>query len=143
MRYIARLCCLLFLFLFSSCEQNKVRYRIGVSQCSDDEWRTKMNKEIEREALFYDGVDIEICTSKDDNSTQIRDINNFIDQGVDLLIVAPNEAEAITPAVERAFQKNIPVIIIDRKIASDYYTAYVGADNYEIGKTAGEYILIN
>ena len=141
MRCIAWFCCLLFLFLFISCKQNKVRYRIGISQCSDDEWRTKMNKEIEREALFYDGVGIEIRTSKDNNATQIHDIDYFVNQGVDLLIVAPNEAEAITPAVERAFKKKIPVIIVDRKIASNYYTAYVGADNYEIGKTVGNYIV--
>lgn len=60
---------------------------------------------------------------------------------MDLLIVAPNEAAAITPVVEKAYRQGIPVVVIDRKILSDKYTAFVGADNYEIGKDVGQYIL--
>ena len=116
--------------ILMSCTQKHTRYRIGVSQCSDDEWRHKMNNEIVREALFYDGVEVEIRTAKDNNRNQIADIKYFIDKKVDLLIVAPNEAAAITP-----------VVVIDRKILSDKYTAFVGADNYEIGKDVGQYIL--
>ena len=124
-----------------SCTQKHTRYRIGVSQCSDDEWRHKMNNEIVREALFYDGVEVEIRTAKDNNRNQIADIKYFIDKKVDLLIVAPNEAAAITPVVEKAYRQGIPVVVIDRKILSDKYTAFVGADNYEIGKDVGQYIL--
>lgn len=124
-----------------SCTQKHTRYRIGVSQCSDDEWRHKMNNEIVREALFYDGVEVEIRIAKDNNRNQIADIKYFIDKKVDLLIVAPNEAAAITPVVEKAYRQGIPVVVIDRKILSDKYTAFVGADNYEIGKDVGQYIL--
>ena len=127
--------------ILMSCTQKHTRYRIGVSQCSDDEWRHKMNNEIVREALFYDGVEVEIRTAKDNNRNQIADIKYFIDKKVDLLIVAPNEAAAITPYVEKAYRQGIPVVVIDRKILSDKYTAFVGADNYEIGKDVGQYIL--
>lgn len=137
---------LLFLILclmgiLTSCSQKHTRYYIGVSQCSDDEWRHKMNHEIVREALFYDGVEVEIRTAKDNSRNQIEDINYFIDRKVDLLIVAPNEAAAVTPVVEKAYGLGIPVVVIDRKILSDRYTAFVGADNCEIGKDVGQYIV--
>lgn len=99
-----------------------------------------MNKEICREALFYPGVKVEILTAKDNNTRQIADIESFIREGVDLLIVSPNEADAITPVIEKAYDKGIPVVLVDRKIHSDKYTAYVGADNYEIGRHVGRYI---
>lgn len=127
-------------FVLSGCTHRSVRYRIGVSQCSDDEWRNKMNSEILREALFYDGVEVEIRTAKDNNNNQIADIRSFIEGQVDLLVVAPNEAAAITPVVEEAYRKGIPVVVVDRKIQSDCYTAFVGADNYEIGRDIGKYI---
>lgn len=135
---------LLFLLTFSvllvSCGHDSPRYVIGVSQCSDDEWRQQMNKEIQREALFYDGVGVEIRSAGDDSRQQAEDIRYFVDKGVDLLVVAPNEAAALTPVVEEAFDKGIPVVVVDRKILSDKYTAYIGADNYEIGKAVGNYV---
>ena len=79
--------------------------------------------------------------TKDNNQYQINDINYFIDRKVDLLIVAPNEAAAITPSVEKAIKKGIPVVVVDRKILSDNYTAFVGADNYKIGSDVGHYIV--
>lgn len=133
---LVTLCCL----LMAGCTPHEVCYVVGVSQCSDDEWREQMNKEIRREALFYPGVKIDIRTAKDNNAQQIADIENLIDEGVDLLIVSPNEADAITPVIERAYNKGIPVVLVDRKIHSDKYTAYVGADNYEIGRQVGSYI---
>lgn len=99
-----------------------------------------MNEEMEREAMFYDGVELEIRTAKDNSLNQINDIEYFIGKNVDLLIVAPNEADAVTPAVEAAWKKGIPVVVVDRKITSDCYTAFVGADNYRIGYDAGRYI---
>lgn len=129
-------CCL----LMSACNEEKQQYVIGVSQCSDDEWRTQMNKEIRREALFYPGVEIDIRSAGDDNNRQIADIEHFISQDVDLIVVAPNEAEAITPVVEKAYKKGIPVVLVDRKIDSDSYNAYIGADNYEMGRQIGIYL---
>lgn len=127
------------LILLTACGRDHARYVIGVSQCSDDEWRHKMNNEILREAMFYEGIDVEIRTAKDNNETQIKDIEYFLDKRVDLLIVAPNEAAPITPVVEKAYDSGIPIIVVDRKILSDKYTAFVGADNYEIGKAVGNY----
>lgn len=132
---------LFFSLLLLSCgNKNKPKYVIGVSQCSDDEWRQVQNQGMMRETAFYPDLKLEIKTVKDNNEAQIRDIQSFIDQKVDLLIVSPNEANALTPIVEKAFKKNIPVILIERKTASDKYTAFVGADNLEVGRTAGTYI---
>lgn len=131
---------LLLLLLFTACHKPTTHYVIGVSQCSEDEWRQQMNKEMLREMLFYENTDIEIRTARDNSNKQIEDIRYFIDKKVDLLVIAPNEAAIITPIVEKAFRQGIPVIIVDRKILSDQYTAYIGADNYAIGKAAGYYI---
>ena len=128
------------LVFITGCKEDIPHYVIGMSQCSDDSWRHKMNDEILREAMFYDGVSVEIRSAHDDNKRQIEDIRYFIDKKVDLLIVAPNEAAPITPVVEEAFDKGIPVIMVDRKILSDKYTAFMGADNYEIGREVGNYL---
>lgn len=124
----------------ASCRTGTHEFVIGVSQCSDDEWRQKMNGEMTTEALMYDHLHLEIRSADDDNRRQIEDIRYFIDRKVDLLIVAPNEAVPMTPIVEEAFDRGIPVIVVDRKIHSDRYTAFIGADNFMIGKTIGEYI---
>ena len=125
-KWIAVLLCLLGM---TACRQDAPRFRIGVAQCSDDSWRHKMNDEILREAMFYDGVSVEIRSAADDNRKQAEDVHYFIDEGVDLLIISANEAAPMTPIVEEAYQKGIPVILVDRKILSDKYTAYIGADN--------------
>ncbi|MBX9188351.1 substrate-binding domain-containing protein [Bacteroides sp. K03] len=138
MRYIVSV--VLFILVLTSCKRDTPRYVIGMSQCSDDSWRHKMNDEILREAMFYEGVSVEIRSAHDDNRRQQEDIQYFIDKKVDLLIVTPNEAAPITPIVEEAFDKGIPVIVVDRKILSDKYTAFMGADNYEIGREVGKYL---
>lgn len=131
---------LTILLLCFSCVPNKKHIIIGVSQCSNDNWRMKLNEELKREVYFYDNVEIKICSADDSNETQIAQINKFIEEKVDLLIVAPNEAKSITPVVDKAFEQGIPVILVDRKTASDRYTAFIGADNKAIGRTVGEYI---
>ena len=126
---------------FVSCstgKQNK-SFRIGVSQCSDDAWRRTMNEDILREASFYSGLSVNIKTAFDSNQKQIRDIESFIADRVDLIIVSPNEAIPLTPVIEKAMGEGIPVILVDRKISSGNYTAFVGADNYQIGKEVGIY----
>ncbi len=111
-------------------------YRIGVSQCSSDDWREKMNEEIRREALFHNDVQIEIRSADDDNDRQIADIRYFAEQGFDIIIASPNEAEALTPVIAEVYRSGIPVILFDRHILDDTYTAYQGADNREIGRSA-------
>lgn len=112
---------------------------IGISQCSDDAWRRTMNDEMIREASFYPGFEVKIKTAHDSNQKQIRDIERFIADGVDLIIVSPNEAIPLTPVIEKAMLEGIPVVLIDRKTNSGKYTAFVGADNYEVGKEVGIY----
>jgi len=99
-----------------------------------------MNSEMKREASFNPGVEIKIKTAYDSNQQQIRDIESFIADRVDLIIVSPNEAIPLTPVIEKALQNGIPVVLVDRKISSGKYTAFVGADNFQIGKEVGVYI---
>lgn len=140
MKYTKWIVILFCLLGMAACRQDAPRFRIGVAQCSDDSWRHKMNDEILREAMFYDGVSVEIRSAGDDNRRQAEDIHYFIDKGVDLLIISANEAAPMTPIVEEVYQKGIPVVLVDRKILSDKYTAYISADNYEIGRAVGNYI---
>lgn len=140
MKYILLLTILIF--VLPSCNNTKKKgIVIGVSQCSDDLWRETMNEEMLREASFYQDLDIkvEIKTVKDNTKQQIKDIEELIQNGVDLLVISPNESKAITPVVEKAYQKGIPIILVDRKIETNKYSAYIGADNYEIGKEAALY----
>jgi len=131
------------LFACLACQRERnPRYVIGVSQCSEDLWRQTMNEELKREvALYQANTEVLIRSVKDDTPKQIADIEWFIEQKVDVLVVSPNESEACTPVIEKAYQQGIPVILVDRKIATESYTAYVGANNYQIGKEAGLYAI--
>lgn len=131
----------LLITLLSSCglDRSQKTYIIGVSQCSDDAWRRNMNEEILREATFNPGVEVMIKTAYDSNQKQIRDIESFIADNVDLIIVSPNEAVPLTPVIEKAMLAGIPVVMVDRKISTGKYTAFVGADNFEIGREVGIY----
>jgi len=134
---------LFFLFIalvLTSCKEKQPTYTIGLSQCSNDEWRQKMNTEMRHEALLYPGVDLIIRTVEDDTKQQIKDIDYFIDQKVDLLIVSPNEAAPMTSVLEKAYKSGIPVVLVDRKILSNKYTAFIAADNFIIGKEVGIYV---
>lgn len=127
------------LALLASCTGGKKRYVIGVSQCSEDVWREKLNQELRVAALYYNNMDLDIASANDDVRLQTDQINRFVDKGVDLLIVAPGQV-SISPAIDRAYEKGIPVIIFDRRTRSNKYTAYIGADNREIGASMGEYL---
>ena len=129
----------LLALLLSACSTKK-SYFIGVSQCSEDSWRTKMNSEIRRESYLYDNVRVEFASAKDDNRVQIAQIERFIEQGADLIIVSPNEAKALTPVINKAFDRGVRVVLVDRKSASDKYTAFIGADNVAIGRAVGRFV---
>lgn len=88
----------------------------------------------------HENVDLLIASANDNSERQMRQINDFIDQHVDLLIISPNQLSTISSAIERAGRKGIPVILFDRKSDTDYFTAFIGADNYEMGRTIGEYM---
>lgn len=134
--YLIILCSL----LLCSCASKPKKYIIGVSQCSMDTWREKLNSELRTAEYLNDSVEVRLASADDDNDSQLSQINYFIDQGVSLLIVSPNQVNAISPALERAQQKGIPVILVDRKTQSKKYTAFIGCDNYLLGKLVGDYI---
>ena len=114
---------LILVLLSCNSDKNKKSFLIGVSQCSDDAWRKSMNEEILREASFNSDLEVRIKTAYDSNQKQIRDIESFISEGVDLLIVSPNEAVPLTPVLEKAMKEGIPVVLVDRKTSSAQYTA--------------------
>ena len=122
-------------------EGKKDKYVIGMSQCNLGEpWRVAMNEQIERAAEKYPEFEVIFADAAQDNSKQIADIENFVQMGVDLLMVSPNEATPLTNAVSAAYDAGIPVILLDRKIDGDKYTQFIGADNVEMGRVAGEYV---
>lgn len=134
---------LIFLLLAvvpSGCRRQKT-YRIGISQCSEDDWRAKMNDEVLREIMLHEDATVEIRSANDDNATQIADIKYFADNGFDIIIAAPNEAGAITPVISEVYHKGIPVIVFDRDVDGTEYTAHIGTDNEGIGSAAGRYAL--
>ena len=123
-----------------ACTESKV-YRIGVSQCSQDDWRNKMNDEINREIMFHEDAVVEIRSADDSNEKQIRDIKYFVDNGFDIIIVSPNEAAALTPVIKEVYESGMPVVIFDRNINDTTYTARIGANDVELGKSAAHYAL--
>ena len=129
-----------FFFVLCGCTEKRI-YRIGVSQCSDDDWRTKMNEEINREVMSHDDVMVEIRSADDNNEKQISDIEYFVANGFDIIIVSPNEAAALTPAIKKVYESGLPVITFDRNIIGDSYTARVGVDNVDMGRSAAHYAL--
>ena len=127
--------------LLVSCSEGKVKYRIGISQCSADIWRDKQNAELRIGAYFHDNVELKFAAAYDNDERQVEQIDSLVNDGIDLLIVAPNQVQTISPAIDRAYDKGIPVIVFERKTSSQKYTAFISADNYEMGRIMGEYIV--
>jgi len=117
-----------------------VEYLIGMSQCNLGEpWRIKMNNDLTSAAEKYPNIKLIFTDAAQNNDKQIKDIRKLMKLGIDLLIVSPNESEPLTPVISE-INKQIPVIILDRKIDNDDYTLFIGADNYDIGASAGDYV---
>ena len=127
--------------LLVSCSGGKEKYRIGISQCSADIWRDKQNAELKMGAYFHDGVELKFAAAFDSDERQVQQIDSLVNDGIDLLIVAPNQVQTISPAIDRAYDKGIPVIVFERKTSSRKYTAFISADNYEMGRVMGDYII--
>lgn len=135
------------LWVLCSCaemEPKPPQYKIGVSQCADDMWRQITMIQMEAEVAKHPGLALVSKIARNSTQEQVKQIRELLDEGVNLLIVSPNEqTEAITSIAEEAYRKGIPTIIWDRKIESDEYSTFIGADNYEIGASAGRYISAN
>lgn len=126
--------------LFCSCsDRPATKYRIGVSQCSSDDWRNKMNSEILREIMFHPYAEVEIRSADDNSERQIEDVRYFADNGFDIIIAAPNQAEALTPVIKEVYESGIPVIIFDRDINGDTYTARMAVNNRALGSGVARY----
>lgn len=140
---IYRFCLLIcILSLTISCKrEGEKKFVVGVSHSSiNDSWRKAMVLDMQVKASEYPGLTLQIKDAGEDNDTQIKQIREFIKQRVDLVIISANESEPVTTAAVEAFRAGIPTIIIDRKIYSEEYTTFIGADNYEIGRAAGLFI---
>ncbi len=125
---------------FTSCHRTDKKLVIAFSQCTnEDEWRRNMLREMERELSFYPEVNFVFENAHNDVQEQIADIEKLLETPIDLLIVSPLESDALTPVVEKAFNRGIPVLLLDRRVNSSKFTAYVGANNEAIGKQAGHY----
>lgn len=127
------------LCLLMSCQQH--RYRIGVSQCSNDGWRQKANREIKIGQYQYSNVDVVFASAENDGRRQVAQIDSMVADGVDLLVVSPSDAKTVAPAIERAYDKGVPVILYDRMTQSEKYTAFIGADNVAIGRDMAQFVI--
>ncbi|MCA8833407.1 substrate-binding domain-containing protein [Hymenobacter pini] len=115
-------------------------YRIGFSQCTtNDAWRRAMLAGMEKELSFHPNVQFRMLDAHNDSELQRRQIQELIRQKVDLLLISPNQSGPLTALAEAAYNQGIPVVILDRRTASRLYTAYVGGNNQEVGRTAGRY----
>lgn len=113
---------------------------IGYSQCTThDVWRKYMQKEMERELAFHPEIKLIVKDANLNSEKQIEQIKEFMNEKVDLLIASPAGAEAITPIINKVYASGIPVILVDRGINSEEYTAFIGASNYKVGQQAGTY----
>ena len=135
-------CVTMSLCLFmTGCNSRTPQYRIGVSQCLDDAWRQKMNYEMERELLLHPDMSLSRRIAYGSNELQCAQIDSFIKERVDLLIVSPNEAKQVQPAVTRAYRAGIPVIVADRRVPGDEWTAFIGGDNYKVGQLMAQWVI--
>lgn len=105
----------LIVSLLATCQRSEKRYLVGVSQCSNDIWRDKLNTELRIGSYYYNNLDITIASANDNDDEQIHQIDSLVDIGVDLLVVSPNKLSTISEAIDRAYDKGIPVILFDRK----------------------------
>ena len=128
--------------LLSSCSgMHSYKYKVGVSQCVGGKWREKVNDEmLSAQHLYGNEVKVSIKNANDVSRLQAKQIDSLVASGVDLVVVAPNDM-TIAPAIARAREKGVPVVLFDRKVNSDDYTAYIGGDNVEAGRVMGRYAL--
>ena len=129
---------LLFMMTFVGCKEQKT-YKIGISQCSTDDWRAKLNDEILREAMLHDDVEVEIRSADDNSEKQIKDIEYFVENDFDVIVAAPNEKVALTPEIKKVYDAGNSIIIFDRDISEPAYTQRIGVDNKELGRSAARY----
>jgi ribose transport system substrate-binding protein len=123
------------------CKGADGKYTIGMSQANVAEpYRQRMDDDIRAAAKEVPQFEVKFADAAQDNAKQVADVENFITQQIDLLIISPNEAKPLTAVVKKAYDKGIPVLVLDRKVEGDAYTGFIGGDNVEIGTEAGKYV---
>ena len=133
---------LLVAILPASCAKNSKgkQYVIAFSQCMDyDHWRHTMLEEMKRELSFHNNIQFIFRNANSNSDTQVAQINELLKHRIDLLIVSPNEVQPLSPVIEKVYDAGIPVVLIDRKTNSNNYTAFIGAENFEVGQNAGRF----
>jgi len=106
---------------------------------SQDPWRQVFDAQIKKTAAQHPEVDFEEQDAQDDPIKQSNQIDTFKVKGAKVLLVSA-ASEAVQKSVEAAFDAGIPVILLDRQIPGDKYTAWVGGDNVDIARQAAAYI---
>ncbi|NGM61760.1 substrate-binding domain-containing protein [Sphingobacterium sp. SGG-5] len=96
---------------------------------------------MKRELSFHPYIDFKFYDAEGSSSKQVSQIEEILKKKVDLLIVSPNESEPLSPIVDKAYRQGIPVIVVDRKTSTEHYNAYVGSDNFHIGRLAAQKIV--
>ncbi len=116
-------------------------YVIGMSQCNLGEpWRVQMDADVRAAAAEHPNLKVIFKDAQNSSLTQRSQVEEFVDQGVDLIIISPKEAAPLTKPVAAAYQQGIPVIVLDREVQGDQFTTFIGADNVKIGREAGTWI---
>lgn len=123
-----------------ACTEPAPAWHIGVSQCSNDAWRAKLNRELAIAGYANDDIRLDIVCANDNSALQAKQIEGLIADGIDLLFISPNSSDSLRHAIDAAYDAGIPVVLFDRHTDSDKYTAYIGADNYTIGYSMGQYV---
>ena len=112
-----------------------------MSQCNRGEpWRVQMDADVEAAAKKHPNLRVIFKDAQNESLTQRAQVEEFVAQGVDLIIISPREAAPLTKPVAEAYRKGIPVIVLDRAVLGDEFTCFIGADNVEIGRAAGKWI---
>lgn len=121
-------------------ESENKKFKIGFAQAQGgDNWRETMLREMKREVSFHNNIEFYIKDAQADSEKQKEQIDSLIKMEIDLLIVSPHEIKPLSPILEKIYNSNTPVVLIDRRINSEKYTAFIGASNYEVGQNAGRY----
>ncbi len=132
---------ILFHLLSCSNPNGEKKYRIGFAQCTGTEnWKRATREGMQRELSLHPGTELIYRSANDNSELQINQVRELLNQNIDILLVSPNEAKPLTSVVEEAYNRGIPVVVIDRKTSSDLYTSFIGINNYELGKMAGDYV---
>ncbi len=129
--------------LLCSCgNSGKKQLFVAFSQANNAEpYRAAQNALMSKLFGQYPDVRLVISDAQQDNSKQVAQVETFIRQKPNLLIVAPNERAALTAVMGQAMSAGIPVICLERDILQPNYTTYIHSDNVAIGRLAGKFMV--